>query len=249
MGPTGTDGGLRNGEKCLQKLTDSHCIEHWCCQTPGAVQSCGMSGVCGLCPLVSQRPRGRGSGLCQYASLSSVWHCIAVQAAMNLIVPAEGDAQGWPLPRPNSDVGAAAEMAADASSRPGSGSDGAAGPPASGPPKQRNPQRLAAGHPAGVSALISEAHRAVVTVVLQACCVPHALLSVPSHEAVQPHRDEAGCWLLHPVCPVPSLDLLSAGAALQACLHCMLPGSCCPQQGLLSAQRVGFQCQWFWRCL
>lgn len=189
MGPTGTDGGLRNGEKCIQKLTDSHCIEHWCCQTPGAVQSCGMSGVCGLYPLVSQRPRGRGSSLCQYASLSSAWHGIAVQAAMNLIVPAEGDAQGRPPPRPNSDVGAAAEVAADASSRPGSGSNGAAGPPASGPPKQRSPQRLAAGHPAGVSALISEAHRAVVTVVLQACCVPHALLSVPSQEAVQSYRD------------------------------------------------------------
>ena len=64
MGPTGVDGGLEDGEACIQKLRDSHRGEHWSCQTPGAAQSCGMSGLCCQSLLVSERLMGRGNDLC-----------------------------------------------------------------------------------------------------------------------------------------------------------------------------------------
>ena len=83
-----------------------------------------------------------------------------MQAATSLIVPAEGNGLRRPPQRSNSDAGAAAEAAA--SSRLGRGFNGAAEPPASGPPKQRSPERLAVGPPAGVSALVLEADLPVV---------------------------------------------------------------------------------------
>ena len=152
------------------------------------------------------------------------------QAAANFVVPAENQAQRRPPQRSNSDAGIAAEAAVAAGSRSGRGSDGAAGPPASGPPKQRSPQRLAAGPPAGLllrqrSAPISGLHPTVVIVALQACCVPHALLTgvQPGSSAILRRlRLSAGSFITFALCLLSICFL--PGAALHACLSQILNG-------------------------
>ena len=70
MGPTGTDGTLKDGEACIQsELTDVHRIGTQEFAMPIPVQSCctlmhGMSGGHNHYLLMSQAPIGRGGGLC-----------------------------------------------------------------------------------------------------------------------------------------------------------------------------------------
>ena len=74
MGPTGTDGSLKDGEVCIQKLTDSHLAGRIIFQMPIPVQSCCISmhvmgGVRGqyLNPcLKGQREEAKALAMCEY---------------------------------------------------------------------------------------------------------------------------------------------------------------------------------------
>ena len=172
MGPTGTDGRLKDGEARIHKLTDGHCEGAWSAQTPTPVQSCciSMHGMSGMLPRCVPMAPG------QRQWPATAMHAFFVQAATKFVAPADNHAQRRPPQRSNSDAGTAAEAAAAGSSRPGCGPGGTAEPPANGPPKQSSPQRLAAGPPAGVSAPVSEAHP-TIAVAPQACFVSHVFLT------------------------------------------------------------------------